>query len=89
MPAAAEMLCDHGDIRIIAAAHRNAVAAVRLLLHGDADLYAAHLHRQIRHAVGILLGHLQGTEQMPDDAQEMGNVYYDAATGKYYYRINE
>ena len=28
-------------------------------------------------------------DEMPEDAQKMGNVYYDAKTGKYYYKINE
>ena len=31
---------------------------------------------------------LQGTEEMPESAEQMGSVYYDPDTGKYYYQID-
>ena len=31
---------------------------------------------------------LTGTEEMPESAEQMGSVYYDPETGKYYYQIN-
>lgn len=31
---------------------------------------------------------LESTDDMPEDAQAMGTVYYDPDTGKYYYRID-
>ncbi|MDO4518139.1 MAG: DUF2149 domain-containing protein [Bacillota bacterium] len=32
---------------------------------------------------------LQNLEKMPEDAQEMGNIYYDPQTGKYYYNLKK
>ncbi len=62
-----------------------------LILHWNVEIKEKQQAEQTtqQDAVSFSDDDLQGTEQMPDDAQEMGNVYYDAATGKYYYRINE
>ena len=62
-----------------------------LILHWNVEIKTAEQAEdtKAKESVSFSDDDLQGTEQMPDDAQKMGNVYYDAATGKYYYQINE
>ena len=60
-----------------------------LILHWNVEIKNEQVEdTKAKEAVSFSDDDLQGTEQMPDDAEKMGNVYYDAATGKYYYQIN-
>ena len=61
-----------------------------LILHWKVEIKTEQQagEQKTNEAVTFSNDDLQGTEQMPDDAQQMGNVYYDANTGKYYYQID-
>ena len=62
-----------------------------LILHWKVEIKNDQQAKETKteQAVSFSDDDLQGTEDMPDDAQQMGNVYYDSATGKYYYKINK
>ncbi|MDO4834153.1 MAG: DUF2149 domain-containing protein [Bacillota bacterium] len=62
-----------------------------LILHWNVEIRADQeaMDTQGKEAVSFSEDDLQNMDEMPDDAQKMGNVYYDSQTGKYYYKINE
>ncbi|MCI7146397.1 MAG: DUF2149 domain-containing protein [Clostridiales bacterium] len=62
-----------------------------LILHWNVEIDATQeaTETQGKESVSFTEDDLQDMDEMPDDAQKMGNVYYDSRTGKYYYKINE
>jgi len=62
-----------------------------LILHWNVEIETKQesTETQSKESVSFSDEDLQSMDEMPDDAQEMGNVYYDPETGKYYYQINE
>ena len=60
-----------------------------LILHWNVPIQSeqAESGQDSKAAVSFSEDDLQGTDEMPDDVTEMGNVYYDPDTGKYYYQI--
>ncbi len=62
-----------------------------LILHWNVEIETQQQSDQTqgKESVSFSEEDLQSMDEMPDDAQKMGNVYYDSKTGKYYYQINE
>ena len=62
-----------------------------LILHWNVEIETKQeaAETQGKESVSYSDEDLQNMDEMPEDAQKMGNVYYDAKTGKYYYKINE
>lgn len=62
-----------------------------LILHWNVEIDTTQeaTDTQGKESVSFTEEDLQSMDEMPEDAQQMGNVYYDSRTGKYYYKINE
>ena len=61
-----------------------------LILHWNVEIQPSGSSEtnNSKSAVSFSEDDLQGTEEMPDDLEQMGSIYYDARTGKYYYQID-
>lgn len=60
-----------------------------LILHWNVEIQSSkNDETDSKSAVSFSEDDLQGTEEMPDDLEQMGSIYYDARTGKYYYQID-
>ena len=81
-----EYLSNLSDVMLILAVG----IMLALVLHWNVELHADYSsdEEKARQAVSFSEDDLQGTEEMPDDVQQMGSVYYDPNTGKYYYQID-
>ena len=60
-----------------------------LILHWNVEISTDQSAQSTsKQAVTFSEDDLQGTEKMPESAEQMGSVYYDPETGKYYYQID-
>ena len=62
-----------------------------LILHWNVEIQSDNLSAEDRsgQTASFSEDDLMGTEKMPDSAEQMGSVYYDPETGKYYYQIDQ
>ena len=82
-----EFLANLSDVMLILAVG----IMLALILHWEVEIQSTEeaTETEGKESVSFSEDDLQNMDQMPEDVKEMGNVYYDPQTGKYYYQINE
>ncbi len=82
-----EYLSNLSDVMLILAVG----IMLALILHWNVEINTSTdaMETQENESVTFSDDDLESTDDMPEDAEAMGTVYYDPDTGKYYYRISE
>lgn len=81
-----EYLSNLSDVMLILAVG----IMLALILHWNVEINnsADAANSEDKSSVTFSDDDLESTEDMPEDAQAMGTVFYDPETGKYYYQID-